>query len=98
MSATHRAWPAALRGESTMIAPLVTVAIFLVLGERWEAILPNHFWSALLFIWIFAMIVAGAIAVVRHADCLAIVLGEPFGTMILTLSVSSIEILTVALV
>jgi len=49
-------------------------------------------------VWLFAMIVVGAVAVVRHADGLAVLLGEPFGTIILTLSVTSIEILTIAIV
>jgi Ca2+:H+ antiporter len=37
-----------------------------------------------------------AFAVVRHADLLAIKLGEPYGTLILTLSVISIEVITIS--
>jgi Ca2+:H+ antiporter len=33
--------------------------------------------------------------VVRHADCLAIILGEPYGTLILTLAVISIEVIMI---
>ncbi len=81
-----------------MLLPAGTVAIFLLLGNTWEAILPNHILSGAVFAWLFAMIVLGSVAVVRHADRLAVLLGEPFGTMILTLSVASIEILTIAIV
>jgi Ca2+:H+ antiporter len=40
----------------------------------------------------------GSMAVVRHAEGLAEILGEPYGTLILTLSVSAIEILTLGIV
>ena len=33
---------------------------------------------------------------VRHADCLAIKLGEPYGTLILTLAVIGMEVMMVA--
>jgi Ca2+:H+ antiporter len=87
-----------LRREATVLAPLVTAAVFLLLGHGWEVILPDRMLSGLVFAWLFAMIVVGSVAVVRHADGLAALLGEPFGTMILTLSVASIEILTIAIV
>ncbi len=35
-------------------------------------------------------------SVVRHADSLAIILGEPYGTLILTLSVISIEVIMIS--
>lgn len=44
-----------------------------------------------LFIWLFGAILTLAFGVVRHADCLAVRLGEPYGTLILTLSVIGIE-------
>jgi Ca2+:H+ antiporter len=40
----------------------------------------------------------GALTVVSHADELAGILGEPYGTLILTLSVGSIEIMTIGAV
>lgn len=39
-----------------------------------------------------------AFSVVRHADSLAIILGEPYGTLILTLSVISIEVIMISAV
>ena len=87
-----------LRREVSALAPLITCAIFLLVGDRWEGVLPSHLASGLVFVWLFVMIVVGAVAVVRHAEGLAILLGEPLGTIILTLSVTSIEILTIAIV
>ena len=87
-----------LRREVPAIAPLASAAILLLAGERWVAIFPHGVLAALAFIWLFSMIVVGAMSVVRHTDCLAEKLGEPYGTMILTLSVISIEILTIAIV
>jgi Ca2+:H+ antiporter len=87
-----------VRGEASALAPFVTAAIFLLLGHGWEVILPNLVLSGFVFMWLFAMIVVGSVAVVRHSDGLAVLLGEPFGTIILTLSVTSIEILTIAIV
>src|SRR5205823_2953584 len=37
-----------------------------------------------------------AISVVRHADCLAIKCGEPYGTLILTLSAITIEVMMIS--
>src|SRR5712691_7229487 len=50
----------------------------------------------LIFFWLFAVILWSAISVVRHADCLAIKFGEPYGTLILTLSAISIEVMMIS--
>jgi Ca2+:H+ antiporter len=47
-------------------------------------------------LWLFAVILWSAISVVRHADCLAIKFGEPYGTLILTLSAITIEVVTIS--
>jgi hypothetical protein len=44
-----------------------------------------------IFAWLFTAILGSALLVVRHADRLAMRLGEPYGTLILTLSVTVIE-------
>jgi len=49
-----------------------------------------------LFLWLFLAILTSAFGVVRHADCLAIKLGEPFGTLILTLAVVGMEVMMVS--
>ena len=54
--------------------------------------------SIAVFLWLFAAVVIGALTVVANADELAVILGEPYGTLILTLSVGSIEIMTIGTV
>jgi len=54
--------------------------------------------SLVVFVWLFAATVTGALRVVGHADELAVLLGEPSGTLILTLSVGSIEIMIIGAV
>jgi Ca2+:H+ antiporter len=54
--------------------------------------------SIAVFLWLFAAVLVGALAVVASADELAVILGEPYGTLILTLSVGSIEIMTIGTV
>jgi Ca2+:H+ antiporter len=48
------------------------------------------------FIWLFAVILWSAVSAARHADCLAIKWGEPYGTLILTLSAITIEVVVVS--
>lgn len=89
---------ALLRGESALVPLGASAALFLVVGQRWLAILPEVVISSLAFAWLFGMIIVGSMSVVRHAENLAETLGEPYGTLILTLSVSAIEIVTLAIV
>ncbi|MEP6656624.1 MAG: calcium:proton antiporter, partial [Betaproteobacteria bacterium] len=72
--------------------------MFAVLGHDWLVGETETMLGALMFAWLFALIILGSASVVRHADYLAVLLGEPYGTMILTLSVASIEIMTIAIV
>jgi Ca2+:H+ antiporter len=52
----------------------------------------------LVFAWLFAAVLGSCLSVVRHADRVAEVLGEPYGTLILTLSVTSIEVMSITAV
>ncbi len=51
---------------------------------------------AVVVAWLFAVILGSAISVVRHAEALAHRLGEPYGALILTLSVTSIEVMSLS--
>src|SRR4029077_6303738 len=53
---------------------------------------------ALMFLWLFAVVLGLVRAVVAHAEHLARRLGEPYGTLILTLSVTFIEVMSIAAV
>ena len=48
------------------------------------------------FLWLFAVILWSAVSVVRHADCLAVKWGEPYGTLVLTLSAIAIEVVMIS--
>lgn len=85
-----------LRAEAPLAFVIATTLIFLAFGQDWLSDLSNPLWLALMFGWLFAVILWAALKVVHHADCLAIKLGEPYGTLILTLSVISIEVLMIA--
>ena len=54
--------------------------------------------SAALFIWIFGVIVWCSFGVIEHADHLAERLGEPIGTLMLTLSIVLIEVILIGAV
>jgi Ca2+:H+ antiporter len=86
------------RAELPLWFSTATALLFVLFGPQWVSGLANVAWLVLVFVWLFATILWSAFAVVRHADCLAIRLGEPYGTLILTFSVISIEIMMIAAV
>ena len=88
----------AYRQEAALGVTVGTALLFAALGHQTLTNEAETWIGALMFAWLFAVIVAGSAAVVRHADCLAALLGEPYGTLILTLSVASIEIMTIGIV
>ena len=75
-----------------------TVALFLLFDEQLLSTELSPAISTAIFVWLFAAGLVGALTVVANADELAVILGEPYGTLILTLSVGSIEIMTIATV
>ncbi len=77
---------------------LTTTAVFAFSGESLYARLDNPFWLAFVFAWLFGTVMSSALAVVRHADHVAEILGEPYGTLVLTLSVTAIEVMSITAV
>jgi len=75
-----------------------TTSIFLAFGKSWLADLSSAAWFSFVLGWLFLAILMSAFAVVRHAEEIAIQLGEPFGTLVLTLSMSGMEMLMIAAV
>src|SRR3954470_21580518 len=87
----------AIRAEFPLLIGLGTVAILLVIGSPRLNDLTTHALPLLsVFVWLFAIILWSAMCVVRHADCLAVKWGEPYGTLILTLSAISIEVVMIS--
>ncbi|WP_057464933.1 calcium:proton antiporter [Pseudovibrio sp. POLY-S9] len=81
-----------LKREACFLAGAATTAFFFLAGA--DLLLPTSalFVQMFCFIWLFGVMLWCAFGVVRHADCLAVILGEPYGTLILTLSVIGIEV------
>src|SRR5262245_64732081 len=90
--------PAFLRREWPLAASLVTTAVFVAFGARWLADLSDAVWFAFVSLWLLAVMFLSAFAVVRHAEALAVKLGEPYGTLILTLAITGIEVMMIAAV
>ena len=86
------------REEWFLLLGFITVAIFSLKGHSLFADLPDPVGFALIFIWLFAVVLGSCLHVVRHADGLAEIVGEPYGTLILTLSVTTIEVASISAV
>jgi Ca2+:H+ antiporter len=86
----------AIRAEFPLLVGLGTAAIFLAVGSDLNELTTHALPLLGVSVWLFAVILFSAMCVVRHADCLAIKLGEPYGTLILTLSAVSIEVVMIS--
>ena len=85
-----------IRSEFSLIIGVITAAIFLWFGSRLVENLEHPGAMGVVFVWLFVAVLWSAISVVRHADCLAIKCGEPYGTLILTLSAITIEVMMIS--
>ena len=85
-----------IRSELSLIIGAVTATIFLWFGSRLLETLEHPGVTGVVFLWLFLAVLWSAVSVVRHADCLAIKCGEPYGTLILTLSAISIEVMMIS--
>lgn len=89
-----------IRSELALVLGATTAVLLAIFGKEWLGDLSavGAVKYGLLFAWVFGAMVWLAFSVVRHADCLAIKLGEPYGTLILTLSVIGIEVVMISAV
>ncbi len=85
-----------LRREWPLLMSFATVALFFRFGRDWLADLRDPAWFAFMLAWLFTVILFSAFAVVRHAESLAVKLGEPRGTLVLTLAVTGMEVMMIA--
>jgi Ca2+:H+ antiporter len=92
------AFDALRRREWLLLLSFVTTALFMMFGKGWMANLSDPLAFALILGWLFGVIVASAFAIVRHAESLAVVFGEPVGTLILTISAICIEVMMISAV
>ena len=83
---------ASMRAEFALAIGLGTAAIFYATGNRFVENITHPIGLIVVFLWLFMVILWAALSVVRHADCLAVKCGEPYGTLILTLAAIGIEV------
>lgn len=75
-----------------------SVAVFLLFGDTLLGQLGAPLPSLLVFLWLLGVIIWSSFGVVHEAEDLAERLGEPYGTLILTLSIVIIEVALVGAV
>src|SRR5262245_37255536 len=81
-----------LRSEAPAVFGATTAVLFYGFSHALSFDVRPSPWSIVLFLWLFGTMLWCSFGVVRHADCLAELLGEPYGTLILTFAVTSIEV------
>lgn len=84
-------WPAA-----PAVAGIATVVVMTLFYDSLFGNLHNYPLMALLFVWLFGVMIWCAFGVLSHAETLAVLLGEPAGTLVLTLAVTAIEVALLA--
>ncbi|MGY0798153.1 calcium:proton antiporter [Lysobacter sp. A286] len=78
-----------------LLGSWLVVGFFMVFGAEWLGEPLSTTTAAIVFIVLFITILAASFGVVREADHLAHQLGEPYGTLILTLSIVLIEVILI---
>jgi Ca2+:H+ antiporter len=87
-----------LRAERPVLVGAATTLIFFTVGAAWTSDNSNLAVTAAIFVWLFTVMIWCAFGVVRHAEVLAGHLGEPFGTLILTIAAVCVEVTIMATV
>lgn len=87
-----------LNEEKSLLVTVTVAVVYFIFGHTWLADLSNTTLVSIQFVIIFGAMLISSFGVVKHADMLAIKLGEPYGTLILTLSVICIEVIAIVAV
>jgi len=85
-----------IRKEAATLAAFIAFGVLMVVGDQLSPEKIGTLPAMLLLAALFLIMLWAAFSVVRHAECLASLLGEPYGTLILTLSVIGIEVALIA--
>jgi len=85
-----REWP--------LVLAVGTLVLALVRSDWIAAALSNELPLVAWLVFLCFVILAAAVAIARHADVLAHRLGEPFGTLLLTLAITGLEVAVVSFV
>ena len=85
-------------GTARLAVAWATVGAFAWFGKAWLGDLASPLFALALFAWLLVAIFWCAFGVVHEAEELAEILGEPLGTLVLTLSIVVIEVALVSAV
>lgn len=83
------------KAELSFVLALITLVMLYFFGSS-DVVKSSLFAEIILFLVVFTIIIYAALGVVHHAELLAYKFGEPYGTMILTLSAVTVEIIMIA--
>src|SRR5437867_870446 len=91
-AAKKQYWRALFAAVGPALAGMGSVIFANLFEQPLFSDLQNYPLTILLFLWLFGTMMWCAFGVVRHAEAVAERLGEPYGTLVLTLSVIVIEV------
>jgi Ca2+:H+ antiporter len=87
-----------VRAEWFFLVSAASVASFALFEDRLFSQLDNPLILTAILLWLFVVALWSSLSVVRHAENLARRLGEPYGTLLLTLTITSIEVVAISAV
>lgn len=87
-----------LKREWPLLESIAAAILLLVFGADLLADLSNPIRFGVILASLFGIVLLSAFAVVRHAESIAVKLGEPLGTLVLTLAVTGIEVMMITAV
>ena len=87
-----------IRRDWSLVLSYGTAAVFYFFHAQMLEQMESPLWATVAFAWLFMVILLSAFAVVRHSDILGSLVGEPFGTLILTFAITAIEVMMIAAV
>ena len=87
-----------LRAEWFFLVSAASAAAFALFEDRLFSRLDNPLILTAILLWLFVVALWSSICVVCHAESLARRLGEPYGTLLLTLTITSIEVVAISAV
>jgi Ca2+:H+ antiporter len=99
MTSSAKPSPArSLLAEWPLLLSAATVGLTFWLRSAWFAALGHEVVLGGTMMWLVGVVMLSSFAVVRHAEGLAVRLGEPFGTLVLTIAVTGIEVMMITAV
>jgi Ca2+:H+ antiporter len=93
-----RRWAPLVRAEWFFLVSAASAAALALFEDRIYSRLNDPLILTAILLWLFVVALWSSLCVVRHAESLARRLGEPYGTLLLTLTITSIEVVAISAV